>query len=37
VKVVVASFDGKINATTLFDWLVAMKDYFDWYEMSNIE
>jgi len=37
VKVDVPSFDGKIDAITLSDWLVAMKDYFDWYEMFNIE
>jgi len=37
VKVDVLSFDGKIDATTFFDWLVAMEDYFDWYEMSTIE
>ena len=37
VKVDVPSFDGKIDATTFSDWIVAMEDYFDWYEMSNIE
>ena len=33
VKVDVPSFDGKIDATTFSDWIVAMEDYFDWYEM----
>ena len=37
VKVDVPSFDGKIDATTFADWIVAMEDYFDWYEMSDIE
>ena len=37
VKVDVPSFDGKIDATTFSDWIVAMEDYFDWYEMSDIE
>ena len=29
VKVDVLYFDGKIDATTFSDWLVAMEDYFD--------
>ena len=33
VKVDVPSFDEKIDA----DWIVAMEDYFDQYEMSDIE
>jgi len=37
VKVDVPSFDGKIDAITFSDWLGTMEDYFDWYEMSNIE
>ena len=37
VKVNMPSFDGKIDATTFSNWLVAMEDYIDWYEMSNIE
>ena len=37
VKVDVTIFDGKIDVTTFSDWLVAIEDYFDWYEMSNIE
>ena len=37
MKVDVRSFDGKIDATTFSDWIVVMKDYFDWYEMSDIE
>jgi len=37
VKVDVRSFDEKIDATTFSDWIVAMEDYFDWYEMSDIE
>ena len=37
VKVDVASFDGKIDATTFSDWLVAMENYFDWYEMFDVE
>ena len=37
VKVDVPSFDGKIDATTFSDWLVSMKEYFDWYDMYDIE
>jgi len=37
VKVDVPSFDGKIDAATFSDWIVAMEDYFNWYEMSDIE
>ena len=37
MKVDVPSFDGNIDATVFSDWLVAMEDYFDWYEMSDIE
>ena len=37
VKVDVPSFDGKIDATTYSYWLVVMEDYFDWWEMSDIE
>ena len=37
VKVDVPSFDGKIDATTFSDWVIAMDDYFDWCEMSDIE
>lgn len=37
VKEDVPSFDGKIDATTFFDWLVPMQDCFDWYEMFDIE
>jgi len=37
VKVDEPSFDGKIDATTFSNWIVAMEDYFDWYEMSDIE
>jgi len=37
VRVDVPTYDGKIDATTFSNWIVAMKDYFDWYEMSDIE
>ena len=37
VKVNVPSFYGKIDATTYFDWLVAMEDYLDCYEMFDIK
>ena len=37
VKVDVHSLDGKIDATASIGWLVAMEDYFDWYEMFDIE
>ena len=37
MKVDVPSFDGKIDATTFSDWIVAMEDYFDWYKKSDIE
>jgi len=37
VKVYAPSFDRKIYATTFSDRIDAMKHYFDWYEMSDIE
>ena len=37
VKVDVPSFDWKIDATTFSDWIVAIEDFFDRYEMSDIE
>jgi len=37
VKIDVPSIDRKIDATTFSDWIVAIEDYFDWYEMSDIE
>jgi len=37
VKLDVPSFDGKIDATPFSDWLVAMEEYFDWYEVSDTE
>jgi len=37
VKVHVLAYDGRLDANTFSDWLIAMKDYFDWYGMSDIE
>jgi len=37
VKVDVLFFDGKIDVTTFSDWIVAIEDYLDWYEMYDIE
>jgi len=30
-------FDGKMDTTSFSDWLVSMEDYFDWYEMFDVE
>ena len=37
VKVDVPTYDGRLEANTFSDWLIAMEDYFDWYGMSDIE
>ena len=37
VRVDVPTYDGKIDATTFSDWIVAMEDYFDSYKMSGIK
>ena len=35
-KVNASSFDGKLDATTFSDWIVAMEDYFDWIKTINV-
>ena len=37
VKVSTSEFDGRMDPTTLSDWLVSIEDYFDWYEMIDSE
>jgi len=37
VKVDIPTHDGRIDANTFSDWLIAMEDYFDCYGMSDIE
>jgi len=37
VKLDVPFFYGKADATTFFDWIVTIEDYFDWYTRSDIE
>ena len=27
--------DGRMDPNAFFDWLVAIEDYFDWYEMID--
>ena len=37
MKVDVPSFNGKIDAIAFSDYLVAMEDCFDWYEIFDLE
>ena len=37
VKVSVPEFDGRMDPNAFSDWLVATKEYFDWYEMIDNE
>jgi len=36
VKVDVPCFDEKKDVTTFSNWLVAMEDYFDWYDTYSL-
>ena len=35
VKVSVPEFYGRMDLNAFFDWLVAIEEYFDWYEMID--
>lgn len=35
VKMDLPDFDGKLNPTIFADWLSAMEEYFDWYDLSD--
>ena len=37
VKVSALEFDGRMDPNAFSDWLVAIEEYFDWYEMIDIE
>ena len=37
VKVSALEFDGIMDPNAFFDWLVAIEEYFDWYEMIDSE
>ena len=37
VKVSVHEFDGRMDPNAFSDWLVAIEEYFDWYEMIDSE
>ena len=37
VKVSAFEFDGKMDPNDFFDWLVAIEENFDWYEMIDSE
>ena len=28
-------FEGKVDATQFVDWLAAIEEYFDWYDMTD--
>ena len=30
-------FDGRMDSNAFSDWLVVIKEYFDWYEMIDSE
>ena len=37
VKVSAPEFDDRMNPNAFSDWLVAIEEYFDWYEMIDSE
>ena len=37
VKVSALEFDGRMDPNTSYGWLVAIEEYFDWYEMIDSE
>ena len=37
VKVSAPQFDGRMDPNDLSNWLVAIEEYFDWYEMIDSE
>ena len=37
VKVCALEFDGRMDPNAFSDWLVAIEEYFDWYEMIDSE
>ena len=37
VKVSALEFDGRMDPNAFSDWLVTIKEYFDWYEMIDSE
>ena len=37
VKVSALEFDGIMDSNAFYDWLVAIEEYFDWYEMIDSE
>ena len=37
VKVSALEFDGRMDPNAFFDLLVAIEEYFDWYEMTDSE
>ena len=37
VKVSAPKFDGRMDCNVFSDWLVAIEEYFDWYEMIDSE
>ncbi|XP_028755921.1 uncharacterized protein LOC114715291 [Neltuma alba] len=37
VKVEAPDFDGRLDVNAFLDWLATMDDYFEWYNMSDIQ
>ena len=37
VKVSALEFDGRMDPNAFSNWLVAIEEYFDWYEMIDSE
>ena len=35
VRMEVLGFEGKVHATHFVDWLVAIEEYLDWYDMAD--
>ena len=35
VRMEVPDFEGKVHATQFVDWLDAIEEYFNWYDMAD--
>ena len=35
VRIEVSDFEGKVHATQFVDWLAAIEEYFNWYDMAD--
>ena len=35
IKMEVPDFEGRVDPTAFSDWIASIKEYFDWYNMSD--